>query len=190
MSTAGDRPYCTDCPDREACHQGYPCDIVRTINDTPQEGTTIMSSTAKPGPNTNKNNAENGTSTGREHNVKADPRTAEDNLIEASQGLSAFINTKAIRALKDEGLTNEEIAAKAGLTDFAVIAILSEDVLVESKVEKLKGFFNRNKAAVVGVGSGVVVLGVAALKIYAGKKSTTAESDSDDVYVEVTTDEV
>ena len=189
MSTTDDRPYCTDCPDRESCRQGYPCDIVRTINDTSPKGNTIMSTNAKPGPrNTNEN-------TDGEKNVpnqKPGAATAEANLIEASKGLGEYINTKAIRALKDEGLSNEEIADKTGLTPFAVLAVLSEDELVESKVEKLKGFFKRNKSTVVGIGAGAAVVALAALKIYTGSKKTTdtAESDPDDVYTEVTTDEV
>lgn len=142
-----------------------------------------MSTNAKPGPrNTNE-------STDGEKNVpnQKDAVTAEANLIEASKGLGAYINTKAIRALKDEGLSNEEIVDKTGLTPFAVLAVLSEDELVESKVEKLKGFFNRNKAVVVGIGAGTAVLAIAALKVYTGKKST---DEADTVTEEVTTYEV
>ncbi len=190
MSNTDDRPYCTDCPDRETCHQGYPCDIVRTINDTSPKGNT-MTANAKPGPrNTNENTGEN---TGEKIVPnQTDATTAKANLIETSKGLGAYINTKAIRALKDEGLTNEEIADKTGLTPFAVLAVLSEDELVETKVEKLKGFLKRNKSTVVGIGAGAAVVAIAALKIYTGSKKTTvtAESDSDDVYTEVTTDEV
>lgn len=182
MKYLNDRPYCTDCPDREVCSEGYPCDFVRAVNDTLQEGTTSMSNTGnnKPGP---RNGESEGTGSSK---AKTDLRAAEENLVETSKGLSAYINTKAIRALKDEGLTNEEIAAKAGLTEFAVIAVLSEDVLTETRKEKLKGFFNRNKNTIIGAGSAAVVVAVAAIKIYTTKKSDEAEAeDTTEIALEI-----
>lgn len=34
---AENKPFCSDCPDHEACMQGYPCDMVKAVAETREE---------------------------------------------------------------------------------------------------------------------------------------------------------
>jgi hypothetical protein len=148
-------PYCGDCPDREACHQGYPCTLVRTINDLPQKETFTMSANSKP------------------NNDAAKVTETHGNKLKGEATAGNFDDVRNVTPIVPE-------QAKAENDEKTADADTDGCPETESRLDKLKAAAKKNKRFLLGAGlaAAVTVLAVVNARKQAVAEETDEPADS------------
>jgi len=113
-------PYCGDCPDVKSCHSGYPCVLVRELNNLPPKETFIMTSA--------KNITSSANTDSHEKVADVTPIVPEQDKGEKTNNTEAtdvVAATSKLDKLKAFAKKNQRVLIAAGVTTITTLLVLN-----------------------------------------------------------------
>lgn len=157
--------YCTDCPDRESCDAGYPCDFVRSINDI-LESENFMSNIK----HTVSSVAADAIKAANEKAERVQHEAAEDETAEAIDEATELLGkaSKKLKSVSHDADDSDDKSDDAKATHFVV------------RIPKFSTIVKNKKHVFIGLGGVAVIAAAAFLKFNQKQVEIRLEDVSDE----------